>query len=61
MLSLVFNPKLGIHCNVNSPGYQVFNAPVGIESYVGHPISSDNGLISRKFLLKSEFYLPIYV
>ena len=24
--------------------------------YVGHPISSDNGLISQKLLLKSEFY-----
>ena len=29
--------------------------------YVGHPISSDNGLISQKRILKSEFYYPLYV
>ena len=29
--------------------------------YVGHPISSDNGLISQKLLLKSEFYYPLRV
>ena len=28
---------------------------------MGHPISSDNGLISQKLLLKSEFYDPLYV
>ena len=28
--------------------------------YVGHPISSDNGLISQKLLLKSEFYYPLH-
>ena len=28
---------------------------------VGHPISSDNGLISQKLLLKSEFYYPLHV
>ena len=27
----------------------------------GHPISSDNGLISQKLLLKSEFYYPFHV
>ena len=27
--------------------------------YVGHPISSDNGLISQK--LKSKFYYPLHV
>ena len=32
-----------------------------ILSYVGHPISSDNGLISQKLLLKSEFYYPLHV
>ena len=26
-----------------------------------HPISSDNGLISQKLILKSEFYYPLYV
>ena len=30
-------------------------------SYVGHPISSDNGLISQKLLLKSKFYNPLHV
>ena len=29
--------------------------------YVGHPISSDNGLISQKLLLKSEIYYPLHV
>ena len=29
--------------------------------YVGHPIGSDNGLISQKLLLKSEFYYPLHV
>ena len=29
--------------------------------YVGHPISSDNGLISKKLLLKSKFYYPLHV
>ena len=29
--------------------------------YVGHPISSDNGLISQKLLLKSKFYYPLHV
>ena len=29
--------------------------------YVGHPISSDNGLIPQKLLLKSEFYYPLHV
>ena len=27
----------------------------------GHPISSDNGLISQKLLLKSELYYPLHV
>ena len=31
------------------------------QCYVGHPISSDNGLISQKLLLKSEFYFPLHV
>ena len=30
-------------------------------NYVGHPISSDNGLISQKLLSKSESYCPLYV
>ena len=30
-------------------------------NYEGHPISSDNGLISQKLLLKSEFYYPLHV
>ena len=34
---------------------------VCFQKYVGHPISSDNGLISLKLLLKSEFYYPWYV
>ena len=29
--------------------------------YVGHPISSDNGLISQKLLVKPEFYYPLHV
>ena len=29
--------------------------------YVGHPISSDNGLISQKLLLKSKFYYSLHV
>ena len=29
--------------------------------YVGHLISSDNGLISQKLLLKSKFYYPLHV
>ena len=28
---------------------------------MGHPISSDNGLISQKLLLESEFYYPLHV
>ena len=28
---------------------------------MGHPISSDNGLISQKLLLKSEFYYTLNV
>ena len=28
---------------------------------VGHPISSDNGLISQKLLLKSELYSQLHV
>ena len=28
---------------------------------MGHPISSDNGLISEKLSLKSEFYYPLHV
>ena len=28
---------------------------------MGHPISSDNGLISLKLLLKPEFYYPVHV
>ena len=28
---------------------------------MGHPISSDNGLISQKLILKSEFYYPLHV
>ena len=38
-----------------SPGY------TAVEIYEGHPISSDNGLISQKLLLKSEFYYPLHV
>ena len=29
--------------------------------YVGHPISSDNGLMYQKLLLKSGFYYPLHV
>ena len=29
--------------------------------YVGHPISSDNGFISQKLLLKSKFFYPLHV
>ena len=29
--------------------------------YEGHPIFSDNGLISQKLLLKSEVYYPLHV
>ena len=29
--------------------------------YEGHPICSDNGLISQKLLLKSEVYYPLHV
>ena len=28
---------------------------------MGHPISSDNDLISQKLLLKSELYYPLHV
>ena len=28
---------------------------------MGHPISSNNGLLSQKLLLKSEFYYPLHV
>ena len=30
-------------------------------NYVGHPISSDNGLISQKLVLKPDFYYPLHV
>ena len=30
-------------------------------AYVRHPISSDNGIISQKLLLKSTFYYPLLV
>ena len=29
--------------------------------YVGHPISSDIGLISQKLILESELYYPLHV
>ena len=29
--------------------------------YMGHPISSDNGLLSQKLLLKSECYYALHV
>ena len=29
--------------------------------YEGHPISSDNGLISQKLLFKSESFYPLHV
>ena len=32
-----------------------------LNGYVGHPISSDNGLISQKLILKLEFYYPLHV
>ena len=32
-----------------------------LHMYVGHPISSDNGLISQKLLLNSEFYFPLHL
>ena len=32
-----------------------------VSLYVGHPISSDNGLISQKLLVKSEFYYLLHV
>ena len=31
------------------------------ENYVGHRISSDNGLVSQKLLLKSEIYYQLHV
>ena len=31
------------------------------KQYEGHPVSHDNGLISQKLLLKSEFYDPLHV
>ena len=34
---------------------------VNFLTYVGHPISSDNGLISQKLFLKSELYYPLHV
>ena len=34
---------------------------VGQARYVGHPISTNNGLISQKLLLKSEFYYLLHV
>ena len=39
----------------------LFNYWLSSDQYEGHPISSDNGLISQKLLLKSEFYYPLYV
>ena len=35
--------------------------PKYLDIYLGHPISSDNRLISQKMLLKSEFYNPLQV
>ena len=57
-LSLKTNPK-----DRRSPGSNPLERkPRSSKTkYVGHPISSDNGLISQKLILKSEFYYPLYV
>ena len=39
---------------------QILSADIKSGCYEGHPISSDNGLISQKLLLKSEFYYPLH-
>ena len=44
-----------------SRGYSVMLKDTTHGIYVGHPISSDNGLISQKLLLKSELYYPFHV
>ena len=38
----------------------VFNIVI-LHTYVGHPICSDNGLISQKLLLKSKLYYSLHV
>ena len=35
--------------------------PKYLDINLGHPISSDNCLVSQKLLLKSEFYYPLHV
>ena len=35
--------------------------PKYLDIQLGHPITSDNRLISQKLLLKSEFYYPLHV
>ena len=42
-------------------GQQLYINIKYFSAYVGHPISSDNGLISQKLLLKSQFYYPLHV
>ena len=41
--------------------YAAPNKGTTILFYEGHPISSDNGLISQQLLLQSEFYYPLHV
>ena len=50
------NPKIDLKSNI----YVKLSFWVSV-CYVGHPISSDNGLISQKLLLKSKFYHPLHV
>ena len=53
---------LGVHVDDNLMWNNHFQyVSKKISSYVGHPISSDIGLISQKLLLNSEFYNPLHV
>ena len=59
-------PVYGIKiCKCDKPGcfirqYTIVSS-MKMTMYVGHPISSDNGLISQKLLRKSEFYYSLHV
>ena len=49
----------------NNPDFATTLSPISYfvyaRIYVGHLISSDNGFISEKLFLKSEFYYPLPV
>ena len=56
---IIFKIQLSVlHYEILEPFALWANQDSDKPVYVGHPISSDNGLISQKLLFKSEFFNP---